>query len=252
MWRSVACCAMRHGPIASDGIPENGDSSVELSSVVERRREKEGIDWQRFWSRSLLSVPSTCWAEERSLLPLPAPSAIPVLGPVEITHPLTLLPCTVQKKHLEHNTAASPLTDPSQPTKQPTHNHNNHQPTTNKKLTKPSPNQTDRRRLVRPAVLFALAAVVLQTALDLLTPSTSSTDNRPLLQRLLESRWSLMRRIPDEEYVGMLGERVLGVEVELGLVEERMGAVRREIERLEREGEGGRVEGQEGQREGKQ
>lgn len=65
-------------------------------------------------------------------------------------------------------------------------------------------------------------------------------DERPLLQRMAASKWSPVRYISDEEYVGMLRGQLGRVEEEIVGLDGEIGRVKREVEEAERKKEGER------------
>lgn len=69
---------------------------------------------------------------------------------------------------------------------------------------------------------------------------TQPKDN--FVQRFAKSKWSPMSVLSDEEYEEMLRERLLGIEAQIVIVEERIEGVRREEEKKVREGQKGTVE----------
>jgi hypothetical protein len=53
-----------------------------------------------------------------------------------------------------------------------------------------------------------------------LEPATVMNDDGDVVQRMSKSRFNPMRRLTDEEYQGMLQEKLIKVEAELALVDE--------------------------------
>ena len=49
----------------------------------------------------------------------------------------------------------------------------------------------------------------------------------PWGQRILDSRWIPLRRLSDNEYTEMLGEKIIKVDAELAVVDERITALRK-------------------------
>ncbi|KAI5306988.1 hypothetical protein KEM56_005823, partial [Ascosphaera pollenicola] len=48
--------------------------------------------------------------------------------------------------------------------------------------------------------------------------------------RLLESKWTLLKPLSDEDYIEMLEERKANVDVEIALVDDKMAELRRTAE----------------------
>ncbi|KAI5288461.1 hypothetical protein KEM52_001140 [Ascosphaera acerosa] len=60
-------------------------------------------------------------------------------------------------------------------------------------------------------------------------PAVRAQRKKPLEQRLLESKWTLLKPLSDEDYVEMLEDRKTQVEVEIALVEEKMAELRKAV-----------------------
>ncbi|KAI5290589.1 hypothetical protein KEM54_001087 [Ascosphaera aggregata] len=56
------------------------------------------------------------------------------------------------------------------------------------------------------------------------------TVKKPLEQRLLESKWTLLKPLSDAEYIEMLEDRKTQIEVEIALVEEKLAGLKRSVE----------------------
>jgi len=84
-----------------------------------------------------------------------------------------------------------------------------------------------------------------EVALRELADAKDRGDTQPkdnFVQRFAKSKWSPMSVLSDEEYEEMLRERLLGIEAQIVIVEERIEGVRREEEKKVREGQKGTVE----------
>lgn len=46
-------------------------------------------------------------------------------------------------------------------------------------------------------------------------------------QRILDSRWIPMRRLSDHDYTEMLGEKIIKVDTEIAIIDERIAALRK-------------------------
>lgn len=45
------------------------------------------------------------------------------------------------------------------------------------------------------------------------------------MQRLLNSKWLLMKHLSDQEYLDILNEKKLGIEVEIALLDEKIAEI---------------------------
>jgi hypothetical protein len=52
--------------------------------------------------------------------------------------------------------------------------------------------------------------------------ANANNSSKPLVQRLAESKWIPLRTLSDEEYRGMLGEKLLSVEAEIALLDDKI------------------------------
>jgi hypothetical protein len=52
--------------------------------------------------------------------------------------------------------------------------------------------------------------------------ANANNPSKPLAQRLAESKWIPLRTLSDEEYRGMLGEKLLSVEAEIALLDDKI------------------------------
>lgn len=50
----------------------------------------------------------------------------------------------------------------------------------------------------------------------------AQTPSKPLMQRMAESKWIPLRHLSDEEYRNMLNEKLLSVEAEIALLDEKI------------------------------
>lgn len=50
----------------------------------------------------------------------------------------------------------------------------------------------------------------------------AQTPSKPILQRMAESKWIPFRHLSDEEYRGMLSEKLLSIEAEIALLDEKI------------------------------
>jgi hypothetical protein len=52
--------------------------------------------------------------------------------------------------------------------------------------------------------------------------ANANNPSRPLAQRMAESKWIPLRALSDEEYRDMLGEKLLSVEAEIALLDDKI------------------------------
>jgi hypothetical protein len=52
--------------------------------------------------------------------------------------------------------------------------------------------------------------------------ANANNPSKPLAQRMAESKWIPLRTLSDEEYRGMLGEKLLSVEAEIALLDDKI------------------------------
>jgi hypothetical protein len=52
--------------------------------------------------------------------------------------------------------------------------------------------------------------------------ANANNSSKPLVQRLAESKWIPLRTLSDQEYRGMLGEKLLSVEAEIALLDDKI------------------------------
>ena len=65
-------------------------------------------------------------------------------------------------------------------------------------------------------------------------PSSESVNKAPLLTRIAQSNWSPMRILSDEEYLTMLEDKLLRVDAEVAIMDEKIRALRQESEEYHR------------------
>ncbi|KKZ67593.1 hypothetical protein EMCG_06652 [[Emmonsia] crescens] len=89
---------------------------------------------------------------------------------------------------------------------------------------------TIHRRFIPGAVVFGIAGFLGQKSYDVIDRwqlSRDRTPQKPLVQRMLESKWMLLKRLPDEEYIGMLNEKLLAVDAEIAVIDDKIAALRK-------------------------
>ncbi|CAI7648958.1 unnamed protein product [Penicillium pancosmium] len=80
-------------------------------------------------------------------------------------------------------------------------------------------------RLVPGLVIFSLLGYGGQSAfnrVDAWQMGRDPTPRKPLMQRMADSKWIPLRHLSDEEYRGMLNEKLLSVEAEIALLDEKI------------------------------
>lgn len=80
-------------------------------------------------------------------------------------------------------------------------------------------------RLVPGVIVFSLLGYAGQTAyhaIDNWRMEHADTPSKPILQRLAESKWIPLKSLSDEDYRGILNEKLLGIEAEISIIDERI------------------------------
>ncbi|KAJ5227349.1 uncharacterized protein N7469_007355 [Penicillium citrinum] len=80
-------------------------------------------------------------------------------------------------------------------------------------------------RLVPGLVIFTLLGYGGQSVfnrVDAWQMGRAQTPSKPLMQRMAESKWIPLRHLSDEEYRNMLNEKLLSVEAEIALLDEKI------------------------------
>ena len=86
-----------------------------------------------------------------------------------------------------------------------------------------------RSNVLPGAVMFSIFGATGQLAfskLDAARSQASQEPSKPLMQRILDSRWMPMRRIPDDEYADRLNEALLKVDAEIAIIDDRIAEIR--------------------------
>lgn len=50
----------------------------------------------------------------------------------------------------------------------------------------------------------------------------ANTPSKPILQRLADSKWIPLKTLSDDEYRGILGEKLLSIEAEIAIIDEKI------------------------------
>lgn len=80
-------------------------------------------------------------------------------------------------------------------------------------------------RLVPGLVIFSLLGYGGQSAfnyVDKWQMERAQSPSKPFLQRIAESKYIPLRHLSDEEYRGMLSEKLLSIEAEIALLDEKI------------------------------
>ncbi len=65
-----------------------------------------------------------------------------------------------------------------------------------------------------------------QGAYNSFQASAEETERKlPYGQRILDSRWVPLKRLSDEDYVGMLNEKTVRIEAEIAIIDEKIAAL---------------------------
>jgi hypothetical protein len=50
----------------------------------------------------------------------------------------------------------------------------------------------------------------------------ANTPSKPILQRIADSKWIPLKTLSDDEYRGILGEKLLSIEAEIAIIDEKI------------------------------
>ncbi|PWY88938.1 hypothetical protein BO70DRAFT_377418 [Aspergillus heteromorphus CBS 117.55] len=84
-------------------------------------------------------------------------------------------------------------------------------------------------RLIPGVVIFSLLGFVGQrsyNAIDAWQLERATAPSKPLLQRMAESKWIPLKSLSDDEYKGMLNEKLLSIEAEIALIDDKIDELR--------------------------
>ena len=65
----------------------------------------------------------------------------------------------------------------------------------------------------------------------------ASVPSKPITQRIAESKWIPFRKLADDEYMRILHEKLLSIEAEIALVDERIEELQRRRKTQESDGD---------------
>lgn len=80
-------------------------------------------------------------------------------------------------------------------------------------------------RLIPGTIVFSLLGYVGQSAynaIDSWQMEQASVPSKSFLQRLADSKWVPLRSLSDDDYRGILNEKVLSIEAEIALLDEKI------------------------------
>lgn len=83
-------------------------------------------------------------------------------------------------------------------------------------------------RLVPGVVVFSLLGYIGQksyNAIDAWQMEQPDTPSKPIIQRMADSKWIPLKSLSDNDYRGMLNEKILSIEAEIALVDEKIEAL---------------------------
>ncbi|EAU37259.1 conserved hypothetical protein [Aspergillus terreus NIH2624] len=80
-------------------------------------------------------------------------------------------------------------------------------------------------RLVPGVVVFSLLGYVGQSsynAIDSWQMEQANTPSKPIIQRIADSKWIPLKTLSDDDYRGILNEKLLSIEAEMALIDEKI------------------------------
>ena len=80
-------------------------------------------------------------------------------------------------------------------------------------------------RLIPGAIVFSLLGYIGQSsynAIDTWQMENTHRPSKPVLQRMAESKWIPLKSLTDEDYRGILREKLLGIEADIALVDDKI------------------------------
>ncbi|KAE8353122.1 hypothetical protein BDV28DRAFT_148371 [Aspergillus coremiiformis] len=80
-------------------------------------------------------------------------------------------------------------------------------------------------RLIPGVVVFSLLGYLGQgsyNAIDKWQIERANTPSKPIIQRLADSRWIPLKSLSDDEYKGILSEKLLSIEAEMAILDEKI------------------------------
>ncbi|GFF47777.1 hypothetical protein IFM58399_08133 [Aspergillus lentulus] len=80
-------------------------------------------------------------------------------------------------------------------------------------------------RLIPGVVVFSLLGYLGQrsyNAIDSWQMEHANTPSKPILQRIADSKWIPLKTLSDDEYRGILSEKLLSIEAEIAIIDEKI------------------------------
>ncbi|KAK1139816.1 hypothetical protein N8T08_011135 [Aspergillus melleus] len=80
-------------------------------------------------------------------------------------------------------------------------------------------------RLIPGAVIFSMLGYVGQSsynAIDTWQMEHANNPSKPIIQRIADSKWIPLRSLSDDDYRGMLSEKLLSIEAEISLIDDKI------------------------------
>ena len=74
--------------------------------------------------------------------------------------------------------------------------------------------------------IFGASGQLAFNKIDAARSQASQEPAKPFMQRVLDSRWMPMRRIPDDEYANRLNEALLRIDAEIAIIDDRIAEIR--------------------------
>ncbi|KAI9930404.1 hypothetical protein MW887_011158 [Aspergillus wentii] len=80
-------------------------------------------------------------------------------------------------------------------------------------------------RLIPGVVVFSILGYLGQSsynAIDTWQMEHANTPTKPILQRMAESKWIPLKSLSDDDYRGMLSEKLLSIEADIAIIDEKI------------------------------
>ena len=91
-------------------------------------------------------------------------------------------------------------------------------------------NSASKRHVIPGAIMIGLIGCGGQSGYDAFSEkksNSSSPDNRSVLERLAESKWMPLKTLSDENYGQMLNDKLLRLEVEISMIDDKIASLRK-------------------------
>jgi hypothetical protein len=88
--------------------------------------------------------------------------------------------------------------------------------------------QGSRSNVIPGALVFGIFGMLGQGAYNSFQSNEEVVNSKvPWVQRVLDSSWVPLKRLSDDDYVGMLSERAIKVDAEIAIIDERIAALQK-------------------------